>query len=45
MIWILAKVIGLVLGAYLTTRPSQTAKVIGWIIIVIQLLDILVVLT
>lgn len=43
--WLLAKIIGLVLGVYLVTRPSQTAKIIGWIIIVIQVLDILVVLT
>jgi hypothetical protein len=45
MIWILAKVIGLVLGAYLTTRPSQGLKIVGWVLIIIQLLDILVVLT
>ncbi len=43
--WLIAKVIGLVLGVYLVTRPSQTAKIIGWIIIVIQVLDILFVLT
>lgn len=45
MIWILAKIIGLVLGAYLTTRPSKGLRVVGWVLIVIQVLDILVVLT
>jgi hypothetical protein len=45
MTWLLAKLVGLLIGGYLVTRPSQGAKVVGWILIVIQVLDILVVLT
>lgn len=43
--WLIAKLLGLVLGVYLVTRPSQTAKIIGWILIIIEVLDILFVLT
>lgn len=45
MIWLLAKIVGLALGIYLVRKPSTLAKVVGWILIAIQALDILIVLT
>lgn len=45
MIWLLAKIVGIALGVYLVKKNNTVAKVIGWILIIIQVLDILVVLT